>query len=103
MRIKQINVTNVAQNVEFKDYAGANPLYTDFLIQNPSDVNVTFNLDNDAVVGDENCGIVLSKTARIIGEKGKGLSVIAPSNCTIEVQAIETPLVTIDKDYTSRR
>ena len=89
--IKQVDVTAVAQYVEFLNVGK-----TDFLIQNYSDVNVTINVDEVAVIGEENSAIVLSKTARQLGVRGYKLSVVSAVACAIEVQAVNPAVVIID-------
>ena len=87
MKTKYVNVTTTAQNVDF-DYVGK----TDFLIQNFSDYDVTVNLDTTAEIGVDGNAIVLSKTARQLGQRGKVLSIIASEACTVEIQAVNPAL-----------
>lgn len=93
--IKQVTVTNVAQEVSFSD---KNLEMTQFIIFNRSEVAVTINLDEIAIIGDENCAIVDGRTARETFEKAKFISVIAPSEAKIEIQAIYPKLVLIERN-----
>lgn len=90
MKTKYVSVTTTAQDIDFE--VGR----TDFLIQNYSDIDVTVNIDEDAVIGADGNAVVLAKTTRQLGEMGKVISIIASSACEVEIQAVNPSVVVID-------
>ena len=88
--IKQITVETTDTEVTFSKI-------TDFLIINRSDNDITFNLDEEAIIDDVNCGIVESSSVRQVNERGTTLHLIASEESSIEIQAIGPNIVVVDK------